>query len=534
MAATVFKRSNGSYYVRLFCSQQELWLSLRTKNRTLAKLRATILHGQLAKAQLASATLLSGGAAGGGGSMLTREHMKRIVQQFVRDTLERCEEDRASRTKITENEREATYYGLSDSFDAASDQLRTNDLTRIAPTVDELLTTHGLTLQKDSTEYRVFSRLVLQGFIGVLKVEAERWDSGEEELIPDTPTPAAVNGVVEEAKQEAAPALPTKLLSAVITAYFKEHKREPRTDSQIKSGFERFIIAIGGDCPIGEVTKEKCRTYKEALTGQGLSVASINKYLHSLSHLLAWAKGQGFVPDAWMNPVDGLRIKKHRGDKRLKRSPFSDEELTAIFNSPHFTKEEVKQPARYWLPLCLLWTGARREEIAQLYLDDIRQVEGVWVFDIREDEEREQGLKNGASQRRVPVHSRLIELGLITYVNQTTATGALRLFPQLTHGKNGFGDSVGKSFARHLGRVGIVDPGKVLHSLRHTAITRLHSQGVPQNIAEALVGHAANTVHGSVYLHRDALPLKLLQKGIEKLDFKVLSSSQKLSNTSDG
>jgi hypothetical protein len=44
---------------------------------------------------------------------------------------------------------------------------------------------------------------------------------------------------------------------------------------------------------------------------------------------------------------------------------------------------------------------------------------------------------------------------------------------------------------------------------------------VPQNIAEALVGHAANTVHGSVYLHRDALPLKLLQKGIEALDFQV-------------
>lgn len=97
------------------------------------------------------------------------------------------------------------------------------------------------------------------------------------------------------------------------------------------------------------------------------------------------------------------------------------------------------------------------------------------------------------------------------------------MFPQLTHGANGFGDSVGKHFARHLRRVGIVDPGKVLHSLRHTAITRLHSRGVPQNIAEALVGHAANTVHGSVYLHRDALPLKLLQEGIEKLDFNILS-----------
>jgi hypothetical protein len=116
----------------------------------------------------------------------------------------------------------------------------------------------------------------------------------------------------------------------------------------------------GGDCPIGDITKEQCRTYKESMAAQGLSVSSINKYLHGLSHLLAWAKGQGFVPDSWMNPVDGLRIKKHRGDKRLKRSPFSDEELSMIFDSPHFAKEKAKQPARYWLPLDWSETGGDR------------------------------------------------------------------------------------------------------------------------------------------------------------------------------
>jgi hypothetical protein len=39
---------------------------------------------------------------------------------------------------------------------------------------------------------------------------------------------------------------------------------------------------------------------------------------------------------------------------------------------------------------------------------------------------------------------------------------------------------------------------------------------------EALVGHAGNTVHGSVYLPRNALPMKLLKDGIEKLDFRVI------------
>ena len=440
----------------------------------------------------------------------------------VRETIEQVEDEIADSARIKDSEREGAYLGLSNAFDNASDQLLTNDLKPIEPTVDTLLTTHGLTLAKDSTDYRVFSRLVLKGRMRALQEEAKRWDGDEDDESVETVYRAPDSTTTAKDQQEQASSKETSTaLSEVIEAYFKEHKREPRTDSQIRRGYERFTEVIGGDCPIAYITKAQCRTYKERMAAEGLSPSSMNKYLHGLSHLLAWAKGQGYVPDAWMNPVEGLRIKKQRGDKRQKRSPFTDEELALIFNSPDFLKERTVNPARFWLPLCLLWTGGRREEIAQLYLDDVRKQDGVWVFDIKADEARGQGLKNEASVRLVPVHSRLVTLGLLDYVNQTRVTGALRLFPGLKHGGNGYGDSVGKAFARHLKKVGIVDPSKVMHSLRHTGITRLHSRGVPQNIAEALVGHAANTVHGSVYLHRDVLPMKLLKDGIEKLDFSV-------------
>lgn len=45
---------------------------------------------------------------------MIRADMKQIVKQFIGDIIERWEEDRALRTKITENEREATGLGLSD------------------------------------------------------------------------------------------------------------------------------------------------------------------------------------------------------------------------------------------------------------------------------------------------------------------------------------------------------------------------------------------------------------------------------------
>jgi hypothetical protein len=105
MAATVFKRSNGSYYVRLFSADQELWLSLCTKDYTLAKLRAAVLHGHLALATLLSA----------GGSMLTREHMKRIGNSYgtrLSGVKRIGQTVRGSPREIAQlyNEREATYY----------------------------------------------------------------------------------------------------------------------------------------------------------------------------------------------------------------------------------------------------------------------------------------------------------------------------------------------------------------------------------------------------------------------------------------
>ena len=95
MSATVFKRPGGCFYVRLFPSGQEIWASLRTKDPTIASLRAAVLTGRIASAKLVQS----------GGQSMTRADMKEIVKQFVKDIIERGEEDRASRTKLTENER---------------------------------------------------------------------------------------------------------------------------------------------------------------------------------------------------------------------------------------------------------------------------------------------------------------------------------------------------------------------------------------------------------------------------------------------
>jgi hypothetical protein len=50
-------------------------------------------------------------------------------------------------------------------------------------------------------------------------------------------------------------------------------------------------------------------------------------------------------------------------------------------------------------------------------------------------------------------------------------------------------------------------------------VTRLISLGVPEDIRKVLVGHADEDVHGSTYVHREQIPLKLLYEHLNKLDF---------------
>ena len=149
---------------------------------------------------------------------------------------------------------------------------------------------------------------------------------------------------------------------------------------------------------------------------------------------------------------------------------------------------------------------------------DIGEQEGIPFIRIT-DEGEEQGLKNEGSKRRIPIHSALLKLGFLDYVQRMKDAGHIRLFPQLKKGANGFSDAVGKFFSRLVTKAGLTDSALVLHGLRHGGISKLTGAGVPHNVCEMLAGHAAAGVHGQVYVHRDSLPLSLLRDGLEKLRY---------------
>jgi len=263
----------------------------------------------------------------------------------------------------------------------------------------------------------------------------------------------------------------------------------------------------------------RARAYKDHLVkqpnGRGgtLSIASINKHLAYAVTLFNWSKKQGhFEAD---NPVSGLKLKSpKRADE--ERDAFTDSDLKIIFSGDYDSLKH-KHPDRFFIPLILLFTGARLGEIAQLGIDDVKEERGVWCFDIHYSEDT--SVKTKSSVRLVPIHSFLIDEGLLEYHKKIKAEEHSRLFPLLKNSANGYGSAIGKWFNLRLRRRGITDSKKVLHSLRHSFITSMLDLDVQEHLVSALVGHAVGSMTSGRYGKKNNV--KKLKTELEKLSFEL-------------
>jgi integrase len=166
-----------------------------------------------------------------------------------------------------------------------------------------------------------------------------------------------------------------------------------------------------------------------------------------------------------------------------------------------------------------LFTGARREEIGQLQIVDIQEEDGIPYFNITPEGDGMKTLKNEGSKRRVPIHSSLVKLGFLDYVQSIKADGHAQVFPQLPKNRlSKCSDPVGKWFARLLDKCGLSDPRLVLHSTRHNLVNGLRAAKCPRETIDLLDGHKDGSVHER-YAHLDQLPMSLLKEGIELLRY---------------
>jgi len=143
--------------------------------------------------------------------------------------------------------------------------------------------------------------------------------------------------------------------------------------------------------------------------------------------------------------------------------------------------------------------------------DDIYKVDNVWCIHIREGKEY-QRLKNAYSERVIPVHSELIRLGFLDYIESVKGD---RIFPMLRITKsNSFSAQVSQWFGLLLKKLDI-GPNKTFHSFRHTFSDALRNEGVDVSLTAALIGHSTGTITYDRYSKR--LNPSILVDVVEKI-----------------
>jgi integrase len=261
-------------------------------------------------------------------------------------------------------------------------------------------------------------------------------------------------------------------------------------------------------------------------TNERLSHKTINHHLLAVSSLFKWAEKHDKLKGK--NPFQGLLLKVEKYDPDA-RSPFTQTELETFFSSPIYkgsnssrrrTKpgEMVIKDSLYWLPLLGLFTGARLGELCQLYVADIRQDEGIWVFDINHSGE-DKSLKTKSSKRLIPIHSKLISLGFLEHVQALKAEGHKRIFYDVSMGNiNTYATVFSKRFATALNGIGIKHSKLCFHSFRHSFMDALRKVKFSDSIKHLLMGHKdthISTVYGTGYSTAE------LKELVESINFSI-------------
>jgi integrase len=233
--------------------------------------------------------------------------------------------------------------------------------------------------------------------------------------------------------------------------------------------------------------------------------ASIEKYLNIIKAMFSLAFDEDAIP---ANPA--YRVTATKRGIGLERVPWNAEDIHCLFtcdiyvgadsqNGESSGKKTITGDADYWLPLIAVLSGMRCEEIGQLLPTDILEVEGIHVFEISKTDtigKKLKRLKTDNASRIVPIHPILTDLGFLDYVKAVKAAQHERLFPDLkvttekNKAKKFTKDFSSKRFLRLRKRLGLIDPRKPFHSLRHTIKAVWKDADVSAAIQNELLGHA--------------------------------------------
>ncbi len=444
------------------------------------------------------------------------------------------------------------YVDSADSFGADARYMlargKSDDFYR--QEMEEVLTWNGLGMRLDdrSPSWKPAMRAIQSAIVRAQTAIAAR---NQGDVVP-TPQVADARLLVR----------PSGVLASVARGDWISEKGRSTWVAKTKhehSVWSQHFLDLVGDRPVGSYGKADGRAFKLALQKlppnwvkqcelRGLSFreatekaadlglppmsdTNINKIIGFVAAFWNWAAEN--YDEVTGNPFERLKIKV-RGSARDDRDPFSSEQLATIFKAPVYTgclsdrrwahqgDLVLRDFGRFWVPLISLFSGARLGEVIQLRLEDIRRDAGVLHFSLV-DEGEDQRLKTTTSRRRIPVHPQLLELGFGQLVEQRRSEKAVRLFPELPMGEDGYYSSpFSKYFGRFLKVSGAAAPKTSFHSFRHNFEDACRNVDVPFEVMNTLQGHGES---GMAKRYGKGYVLQHLDKWVRQIRYDDLDLS---------
>jgi integrase len=266
---------------------------------------------------------------------------------------------------------------------------------------------------------------------------------------------------------------------AILETYLKHANVSGHFEREARSVWALFKT-LTDSLAIKDATRDDGRKLVAHYEGDGLKSATIQKKI------------------GWLNAACNLAIK----EGRLKFNPFSsvvpkrDDKQTRLPLNEADMKEAKRglgglDKSDQVLFRLLATAGMRLSEAFEISGEATER--GVRYVIV--------GKKTDQSLRRIPLPA-----------------DALAHLPKSIKGKlfAGTPAAASKRLNRFLRDIGIADPRKVIHSLRHRAQDRLRAAGAPEDVRWALLGHEEKTVAAG---YGEGFPVPLLKRWIDKIGF---------------
>lgn len=280
---------------------------------------------------------------------------------------------------------------------------------------------------------------------------------------------------------------------------------------------------------IRELALERIESGELSADQIGLSINTSNKHWQNFARMHKQLRS---VVPGLAEVCVAKFITPETKDEREARDAYTKEQGEAIFRLPPWTGcaglndrleagSEIIHDALFFILLLVWYTGARREEICKLKLDDIfeNEVLGIPYLFIRPTDTGR--IKCKSSKRKIPLHSELIRLGLLRYLEAMRNAGETLLFPEMYpsgNTKRKIGDVFYKIWWIYL-RPFVPDlkRGQAMHAARHTASDALKQAGIELEARNDVLGHSQKALGEGASTYSEPVALQKMRNMVEEI-----------------